>query len=928
MTLDVLSRAKESLTTERLKSLYELIGLMNSVYQLPELLEFVMDRALSLTRGRRGLLMLNDDNDHQLQHIAVKRGPDLDDQHVEKALNIVSTTVIKDVLDKGEPRLIMDLPGEPRYEGLTSLATAKFKNVRSVLAVPLKLDQELVGLIYIDHPQQSIFGQADLDFLSAFASQAALAIHRAQAHQRQLDELTLLNRLSRSVVEVLDLDEVLTRIVHEATQMLHVETGSVLLLEPRDSSLYFATSISNGKRIDIPTRLRSDEGLAGWVVTTGETVCISDVTRDSRWFGEVEGGFITRSLLAVPLQSERRRLGVLQILNKKSPSGFSRSDEALLAAFAASSTIAIENARLYEEASQARRLRALNQIALALSKTLDFNKILSIGLEKTLSELNAEAGAIHLVSLHPQTESLASHITRSLKPHPLLKRKHKKALIELSNRLLAQHETGPWVINDPTQAEVQVPGAVAIALASIEAGDKLAGSLAVISTTARPFSKEAIHLLTGIAHVIGLAVQNATHYSQMQAKTLHLTYLNEIGSALTSSLELDRVLRVNIEGVNSVLKTERTSVFLIDDETNELVLRYTNEGDADIRLSYPWQGIAGWVAAHDEPALVNDTLADPRHSREVAAQTGYQTRSLLCVPLKVNGEVIGVVEALNRIDGQEFSSQDLKLIIEFTQWAAIAIHNARLFDQLVQAYQHLADEQRRRITAETRGAMAAVILDMAHTMNNIVGAVRVWALTLEQHPLSAPQAPIYKKLISQIRENAEEAIDLIHRLRDPLEPPELGPTDVYLCLDEAIQSCWQPGNIAIDKDYRAALPPVKANAHCLQAVFHNLLSNAIQAIAETGGRVGIVTRITRRQQVEITISDNGPGIPPELKLDIFKPGVSTKSGLGFGLWLVETFIHQFEGSISFTTSEEGTIFTVLLHPWQDKSLDSTIGETV
>ncbi|MCB0191814.1 MAG: GAF domain-containing protein [Anaerolineae bacterium] len=919
MSLDVLSRAKESLTTERLKSLYELIGLMNSVYQLQDLLEFVIDRALSLTRGQRGLLLLHDDHDSRLQQIAVKRGPDLDDNRVEEALNFVSTTVIKDVLDKGEPRLIMNLPGEPRYEGVTSIATVRFKNVRSVLAVPLKVEQELVGLIYIDHPQQSIFGQADLDFLSAFASQAALAIHRAQAHQRQLDELTLLNRLSHSVVEVLDLDEVLTRIVREATQMLHVETGSVLLLDPYDSSLYFATSISNGKRIDIPTRLRSDQGLAGWVVSTGETVCISDVTRDSRWYGEVEYGFVTRSLLAVPLQSERRRLGVLQILNKKSPAGFSRSDEALLAAFAASSTIAIENARLYEEASQARRLRALNQIALELSKTLDLTKILSIGLEKTLSELHADAGAIHLISLHAQTESLSSHLTRSLKPDSPLSHKQTTALTALSNRLLSESETDPFVINDPDQAALQVPEASAIALAAIKGGDKIEGSLAIVSTTSRLFSKEETNLLAGIAHVIGLAVQNATHYNQMQAKTLHLTYLNEIGSALTSSLELDRVLRVNIEGVNSVLKTERTSVFLIDDKTNELVLRYTNEGDADIRLSYPWQGIAGWVASHDEPALVNDALADPRHSREVAHQTGYKTRSLLCVPLKVNGEVIGVVEALNRTDGQGFSQQHLSLIIEFTQWAAIAIHNARLFDELVQAYQHLADEQRRRITAETRGAMAAVILDMAHTMNNIVGAVRVWALTLEQHPLSAPQAPLYNKLISQIRENAEEAIDLIHRLRDPLEPPELEPTDVYTCLDEAIQSCWQPGNIEIDKDYSQTLPPVKANAHCLQAVFHNLLSNAIQAIAETGGRVGIATQVTHHQQVEITISDNGPGIPPELKLDIFKPGVSTKSGLGFGLWLVETFIHQFEGAISFTTSEEGTIFTVLLHPWQDQN---------
>ena len=237
---------EQNMTLERLKSLYELIGRMNSVYDLSELLEFVMERALSLTGGRQGLLLLSDDYERKLQHIAVARGKELATQQLEQALNFVSTTVIKDVLDRGEPRLIADLQTDQRYEGATSEATLLFKKVRSVLAVPLKVEAQLVGLIYIDHPRQDIFGQGDLDFLSAFASQAALAINRAQQHQRQVEELTLLNELSRSVVQVLDLNEVLTRIVNEAIRMLNVETGSVLLLDETTSELVFATSVSLG----------------------------------------------------------------------------------------------------------------------------------------------------------------------------------------------------------------------------------------------------------------------------------------------------------------------------------------------------------------------------------------------------------------------------------------------------------------------------------------------------------------------------------------------------------------------------------------------------------------------------------------------------------------------------------------------------------
>ena len=69
----------------------------------------------------------------------------------------------------------------------------------SVLAVPLKAESKLVGLLYIDHPGKAAFGEDDLDYLNAFANQAALAIHRAREHERQVQELTLLNKLSRSV---------------------------------------------------------------------------------------------------------------------------------------------------------------------------------------------------------------------------------------------------------------------------------------------------------------------------------------------------------------------------------------------------------------------------------------------------------------------------------------------------------------------------------------------------------------------------------------------------------------------------------------------------------------------------------------------------------------------------------------------------------
>jgi GAF domain-containing protein len=931
MSLETAALPEQNLTLERLKSLYELIGRMNSVYDLQELLDFVIDRALNLTGGRRGVLLLSEDYEGAPTKVAAMLGSELEANDLQRILEFISTTIVLDVLDKGEPRMVADLSTDERYEQQASRHTLQYKQIRSVLAVPLKVQEHLVGLIYVDHPRRNIFGQSDLDYLSAFAGQAALAIYRAREHQRQIEELTLLNELSRSVVQALDLNEVLTRIVTEVTRMLQVETSSVLLLDEATSELTFATSVSNGKPVEIKTRLKKDQGIAGWVMTHNKPICVNDVSQDPRWFGEVETGFTTQSLICVPLQMEGRSVGVLEALNKHNPAGFDAGDIALLSAFAASATIAIENARLFLEARQARMLRALNEAAFELSSTLELNKILDNGLIQILGILKAEAGAINLIDDQTQTDQLSMQLgPEFFKEYDSARvERQTQALSSLTAWMLSQNAnqliTGETLVIDamhPAQMLGDIPlsasGIEAMAAAPIKVGGAIGGVIAVISTQPHFYTLEEISLLTGIARIVGLAAQNALHYLQMQAQTLHLTYLNEVGSMLTSSLNLDRVLEVIIEGVNSLLQTELTSIFLVDEETNELVLRYSTRGDTDIRLPWPWQGIAGWVARHDKPALVNDTDSDPRHLREIAKEIGYEAHSILCVPLKVEGQVIGVVEVLNKTGRQQFTPYHQTLLEGLTKWAAIALQNARLFNERIQAYERLNAEQQRRIAAEAQRAMVAIILDMAHTMNNIVGAIRVWALNLEGNVASDPQEPIanYEKTIGQIRQNAEEAIKLMTSMTGPLVKAEIAPTNVHPCLDVAVRSCWWPDNIHLTKDYGEAIPLVRANAERLEAVFHNLLSNAVQAVTPLGGEIRLSTSHNDAGWIEVAITDNGPGIPQEIQERIFNPGVSGKNSLGLGLWLVETFIEQFGGRIDFTTSaKEGTTFKVALQPW-------------
>jgi signal transduction histidine kinase len=250
------------------------------------------------------------------------------------------------------------------------------------------------------------------------------------------------------------------------------------------------------------------------------------------------------------------------------------------------------------------------------------------------------------------------------------------------------------------------------------------------------------------------------------------------------------------------------------------------------------------------------------------------------------------------------------LLVELARWAAIAIQNARLYDARLR-------EQERRIAAETQGAMAAVTLNMAHTMNNIVGAIRAWAAGLVDAAQTTPSNALgqYEIKLRQIQGNAEEAITLIRNIRDPLQPVDPGPTDVHACLTEALARCWRPEHVNLQLTKARDLPPVWANDKGLEAVFHNLISNGIQALSTAGGgTINITTGLIDEDRVEIVISDNGPGIPLLLQDRIFQPGVSGRDDkLGFGLWLVETFIRRFEGQITFhSIPGEGTAFQVSL----------------
>ena len=158
-----------------------------------------------------------------------------------------------------------------------------------------------------------------------------------------------------------------------------------------------------------------------------------------------------------------------------------------------------------------------------------------------------------------------------------------------------------------------------------------------------------------------------------------LTTLERIGEMIVSDLDLDRTLTAIMEYVNRVFNVEAGSLLLLEGSDLNFKVAVGAKGDQVKPFSLEvGQGIAGWVAENREPLLVADVKEDARHFSQIDEQTDFETRSILCVPMENKGRVIGVVEIINPLDRRLFNDDDLLVLNNIANSAAVAIENALL----------------------------------------------------------------------------------------------------------------------------------------------------------------------------------------------------------------------------------------------------------
>jgi signal transduction histidine kinase len=310
----------------------------------------------------------------------------------------------QEIIRKGRPILTQDYVRECQARNLTPSAVG----VYAWMGVPLNSGSETIGSLSVGSRDATVtYTRAQLDLLQAIADQTVGAIVKArllQETQQRARQLSTLNEITRQLTSTLEQEPLLRNILENAMNILNCEAGTLFLMDEPTGELIFRVTAGPVATNLLGQRLPPGTGIAGRVVQTRAPVIENDNQHSLMRFDgtDKQTGFVSRSLLAVPMQIKDRVIGVIEVINRRDGLPFVEDDQNLLTAFAGQAAVAIENARLIaltdqELTERVEELQVMGRIVRELNASLEVDRAMRTTLEWAMRRSNAEAGLIGMI---------------------------------------------------------------------------------------------------------------------------------------------------------------------------------------------------------------------------------------------------------------------------------------------------------------------------------------------------------------------------------------------------------------------------------------------------------------------------------------------------------------------------------------------------
>jgi signal transduction histidine kinase len=377
--------------------------------------------------------------------------------------------------------------------------------------------------------------------------------------------------------------------------------------------------------------------------------------------------------------------------------------------------------------------------------------------------------------------------------------------------------------------------------------------------------------------------------------------LLSISQVITSTLDLLTLLDLIVNAARDLTQTEATSILLLDNKTGQLYFEAVTGSKSDEikRVVVPPNSLAGWVAREGTVQIVNDVSKDDRFYAQSDVSTGFQTRSMIAVPMKYKERTIGVLEAINPVDGRIFSDEDVELLTTLSAQAAIAIENARLFHQ------------------------SDLVSEMVHELRTPLTSIVAYSELLLRQEVPPETA---REFIGTIFEEAQHLSDMtnafleLSRLQSGRTRYQMAATNLTELVAEVINLLNpQADQRGLRLDSRLPDQPVHviADRERIRQVLVNLTSNAIK-YNKPNGQVWLEAE-PQGSQVHLSVRDTGRGIPEKDLPHIFDKfyrvadSEGYAQGTGLGLNIVKQIVEAHGSEITVTSQVDvGTTFSFIL----------------
>ncbi|HKC08733.1 MAG TPA: GAF domain-containing protein, partial [Methylomirabilota bacterium] len=613
---------------------------------------------------------------------------------------------------------ILDALADPEWG---QVEAQRLGGYRSVLAVPMLKQDELVGVVFMWRTRVRAFTDKQIDLVATFADQAAIAIENSRLlNELQAKNATLSEALERQTAtsEILrvisssptDVQPVFATIVRSAVQLSGARTGALYqfdgallhLVAHHDQPPEALAALQRAYPMP-PTRAQ----VSGRAVLDRAVSEIPDLLADAEYSRDMAVQTQWRSLLGVPMiRADGTPIGVI-VIQRTEPGEFAAGHVELLKTFGDQAVIAVQNVRLFEEL-EARNgeLRMALEQQTATSElfkvigrsTFDLQPVFETLAENAVRLCEAERALIFRFDGHAlrpvAARNVSSELSAFIDQNPITPGRQSGAgRAALERRTIHIHDA----LADPeyTYGNVRVDTIrTVLGIPMLRTGELL-GVILIYRDHVRPFTDSQVVLMETFADQAAIAIENARLLTELQARTAQLTRsvgelqaLGEVSQTLSSTLDLETVLRTIVSRASQLAGADGCSVWEYDEGTEEFHFRATDNLDeevVEVSRRTPirrGEGNMGRMAVTREPVQMPDIGQEGAYRgplRDVLLRTG--NRALLAVPLQREDHLIGALTVNKKTPG-EFSPEVIDVLRTFAAQSALAIQNARLFREI------------------------------------------------------------------------------------------------------------------------------------------------------------------------------------------------------------------------------------------------------